>query len=303
MAFTPVGANFGGRLPTTLAISDLPPELQAKIKEQSGEFSEGDLDKIDTPNEARALQKLLLGLDEAMVQANPALAQLQQLAQTLDPALLVEMIKNNSGPNNQNNPGRNLGGMGGQGFGRMASQGANAWGGGGGGFGGAGGGGGGGSIGGTPNTGPAQASYPSAGSLSGDRSSQAMQYLQSELGLTREQAAGIVGNLAVESGGSLDPTAIGDNGNARGIAQWNGPRKRALEAFAARQGKSPDDFNLQLQFLAHELKTSESGALASLRRTNTAEEAALAFSRDFERPGIPHNDRRVALAQQALQLA
>ncbi len=200
------------------------------------------------------------------------------------------MIKNNAGPNAQNGgnqPGRDLGSGRGPSFGRMSSQGPGAW------------------NGGASNSaasGPAQASYPAPGSLSGDRSHQAMQYLQSELGLTKEQAAGVVGNLAAESGGSLNPEAVGDNGHALGIAQWNGPRKQALEDFAARQGKSPTDFGLQLQFLAHELKTSQSGALASLRGAQTADQAALVFSRDFERPGIPRNDQRVAYAQQALQL-
>lgn len=272
-----------------LAIADLPPEVQQLIQAKPEAFSEGDLDKIDTPNELKALQEMILGLDPAVMQANPELKHL------LDPALLVAMMSNQMGPNQNNGVGntgggRDLGQMNFPSFGGGANRlgGGNPWSPGSNSTGG-----------GTPVTGPAAASYPS--NLNGDRAQQAMTYLQQELGLTREQAAGVVGNLAVESGGDLDPTAIGDGGNALGIAQWNGPRKRALEAFAAQQGKPATDFGVQLQFLAHELRTSESRAFDTLRGTTTAADAALVFSRDFERPGIPHNDRRVAMAEQALR--
>ncbi len=302
MALSPLNGD-NAFLAQALAIRDLPPEVQEQIRAQAEQFSEGDRDTIDTPNEMRALQQLLLGLDPNVVAQNPQLQQMQQFAQQVtDPMLLVEMIKNRMGENQNGGGG---GGGGGGGLGNMlgnlggnmfnnpmTSLGPN--------FGGGnGGGGGGGGVGTTPVSGPAQASYP-AGEINGDRSQYAMDYLQQELGITREQAAGIVGNLAVESGASLDPTAIGDNGNARGIAQWNGPRKRALEAFAAQQGRSPDDFRLQLQFMVHELRTSESGALSALRGTNSAADAALVFSQRYERPGIPHNDRRMAYANQAL---
>ena len=119
-------------------------------------------------------------------------------------------------------------------------------------------------------------------------------------GFSREQVAGIVGNLMVESGNNMDPTAIGDNGNAFGIAQWNGPRMRAFKQWAGANNKPEDSIETQLEYIVHELETTESRAAFELRKATTAEEAALAFSKWFERPGIPRNDRRVANANKVL---
>src|SRR5581483_5886204 len=70
-------------------------------------------------------------------------------------------------------------------------------------------------------------------------------------GYTKEQAAGIVGNLVHESG--LDPNAIGDRGTSIGLAQFHNERADALKAFAASKGKSPNDFQTQLEFIDQEL--------------------------------------------------
>jgi hypothetical protein len=115
-------------------------------------------------------------------------------------------------------------------------------------------------------------------------------------GFTREQAAGIIGNLIVESGGEINPEAVGDNGNAFGIAQWNGPRMRAFKQWAADSNKPEDSLETQLEYLVLELNSTESRAKSELQKATTAEEAALIFSKWFERPGVPHNERRVAAA-------
>lgn len=87
--------------------------------------------------------------------------------------------------------------------------------------------------------------------------------------LNAAQAAGIVGNLMIETGGGtydLDPEAVNGIG-ASGIVQWLGGRKTALESFAAkkeaqrkRENKSGEaitwkDFRTQLQFVVDELET------------------------------------------------
>jgi hypothetical protein len=100
-------------------------------------------------------------------------------------------------------------------------------------------------------------------------------------GYSKEQAAGIVGNLMHESG--MNPTAVGDSGISHGIAQWNRERLGALTAFAAARGTSPNDFRTQLEFVDHELQTSESGTLLALKGAKTAQEAAHAFI-GYERP-------------------
>jgi hypothetical protein len=118
------------------------------------------------------------------------------------------------------------------------------------------------------------------GGSGADRENEAMQYFLAQ-GWTRAQAAGIVGNLAQESG--LDPNIrnrAGDS-NAFGIAQWTAGRRRALFAFA---GTTRPTFQQQLAFIQHELNTSEGGAAGRLRRATTATDAAEAFTY-FERAG------------------
>ncbi|WP_213775433.1 phage tail tip lysozyme [Bradyrhizobium sp. dw_78] len=117
-------------------------------------------------------------------------------------------------------------------------------------------------------------------------------------------AAGIVGNVVHESG--VDPTAVGDNGTSGGLAQWHNERLTALKAFAAAQGKPVSDLQTQVDFIDHELHTTEAGTLAKLQAATTPEDAAGAFI-DYERPqgwtqqnpaaGLGYESRR-ALARQ-----
>lgn len=111
-------------------------------------------------------------------------------------------------------------------------------------------------------------------------------------GLPEHVADGIMMNMADESAFNL--SAVGDNGNAFGLVQWNGPRKAALEQFAAKRGSSPADLDTQLDFLVQELEGPERGAYDSLLRTGSASEAAVAFLNDFERPAETHRSRREA---------
>lgn len=111
-------------------------------------------------------------------------------------------------------------------------------------------------------------------------SSQAMEFFQSR-GYSREQASGIVGNLIHES--NLNPGAVGDNGTSIGIGQFHNERAAALKQFAAARGKSPNDFQTQLEFVDHELQTSEGATRAELMAARTPEEAARAFI-GYERP-------------------
>ncbi|MGO4287980.1 phage tail tip lysozyme, partial [Bosea sp. TAB14] len=81
--------------------------------------------------------------------------------------------------------------------------------------------------------------------------------LMADFGFTREQAAGIVGNLGHESGGlnelqERNPTS-GRGGY--GWAQWTGPRRRAFEAWAAEKGLDPASDEANYGFLRHELRT------------------------------------------------
>ncbi|MGN6550539.1 MAG: phage tail tip lysozyme [Pararhizobium sp.] len=100
-------------------------------------------------------------------------------------------------------------------------------------------------------------------------------------GWTKQQAAGIVGNLMGES--NLDPNAVGDDGLARGIGQWHSDRWAGLQKFAASTGSAPSDLMTQLAYVDHELRTTERHAGDALRRAATVDEATAAAI-GFERP-------------------
>lgn len=121
-----------------------------------------------------------------------------------------------------------------------------------------------------------------------------------EKGLSPAQAAGIVGNLMQESG--VDPKSVQAGGPGRGIAQWSvGERWTGVEALARKQGKSPQDLGVQLDYLWQELNTTESASLTALKQTKTPEEAAVSFEENFERAGIPNNEARMANARAVLE--
>jgi len=121
----------------------------------------------------------------------------------------------------------------------------------------------------------------------GAATKQAMQYFTSQ-GWTPEQAAGIVGNLIHESGGKLNTNARAagdgaDGSDSIGIGQWNSGRAESLRAFAASKGKDWRDYQTQLEFVQHELTTSESGAAQALKNAKDVRGATEAMLQ-YERP-------------------
>lgn len=105
-------------------------------------------------------------------------------------------------------------------------------------------------------------------------------------GWTPEQAAAIAGGLFVESRfnpGAVNPGDGADGSDSLGIGQWNAGRAKALKAFAAAKGKPYNDFQTQLEFVQHELETSEGKAAQKLRAATTVDDAATAFLH-YERP-------------------
>jgi hypothetical protein len=100
-------------------------------------------------------------------------------------------------------------------------------------------------------------------------------------GLTREQSAGIAGNLYSESRFKLD--ALGDNGSAFGVAQWRDSRLDNLKSFATSTKKPLHSLETQLEFLWKELQTTENTAFQALKDTDTIEDAARVFANKFER--------------------
>ena len=111
-------------------------------------------------------------------------------------------------------------------------------------------------------------------------------------GMPEHIAQGFATNFKDESG--FNTAAVGDNGNAFGLAQWNGPRKAALEQFAAERGKPASDMNVQLDFLMAELQGPESAAWSKISGAPDAGSAAAAVLNHFERPAEEHRARREA---------
>lgn len=131
-------------------------------------------------------------------------------------------------------------------------------------------------------TGPAPPAGAGGGSAS-SREAHAMQRFMGLHGLTKAQAAGVVGNLTHESVG-LNTSISGDGGLAFGIAQWHPDRQAGLEKFARSKGKPARDFDTQLDYVMHELKTEPRYGLAALKSSTTPGEAAAVFGLKFERP-------------------
>lgn len=115
-------------------------------------------------------------------------------------------------------------------------------------------------------------------------------------GLTPAQIAGVLGNFKVESG--FSPTNSNPAEGAIGLAQWEGGRRTALDAYAKRTGGSETNLNTQLGYLWAELTGGESAALRALRATTTPGAAASVFDQLFERSSGAARSQRIAYANQ-----
>lgn len=129
-------------------------------------------------------------------------------------------------------------------------------------------------------------------------SSEAMSFFQSK-GWSKEQAAGIVGNLQAESGKNLRTNAVGDSGQAYGIAQWHPDRQRKFEEVMhvpIRQSS----FQQQLEFVNWELNNTESQAGRIIKSAQSAEQAASLMDQYYERSSGAHRGERMANAKSLL---
>lgn len=102
----------------------------------------------------------------------------------------------------------------------------------------------------------------------GGNAQQAMQYLTQHYGWAPDKAAAMVWNLQQESGANLQTNLIHDQGTGYGIAGFRNERRAALFNYT---GTNNPSLQQQLDFMVHELGTTESGAA---RRINAAETPA-----------------------------
>lgn len=105
-------------------------------------------------------------------------------------------------------------------------------------------------------------------------------------GFTREQTAGIMGNLQQEHNFKTS-----DAPGGLGIAQWLGNRRANLMA-----RESHTDINVQLTFMMDELRSTEHRAMRMLKAANTVEGATIAFQNGYERCGNCKQAQRIAYA-------
>lgn len=105
-------------------------------------------------------------------------------------------------------------------------------------------------------------------------------------GLTREQTAGIMGNLMQEHHFKTS----GD-----GLAQWTGGRKARLMAL-----DDPYNIHTQLNFMWTELTGPYSSTLNNIRASTTVEASVRYFQNGYERCGLCMEDRRIQYAYNIL---
>jgi hypothetical protein len=76
--------------------------------------------------------------------------------------------------------------------------------------------------------------------------------------------------------------------------QWTGPRRKALEAFAAEKGVDVSNPDLQMDFLMMELQGPEASAWNAISAAGDTGSAAAAIVNKFLRPAEAHRSKREA---------
>lgn len=134
-----------------------------------------------------------------------------------------------------------------------------------------------------------------------------MKNLMSDFKLTKEQAAGIVGNLAHESGGLQagiqEKNPLAGRGGL-GWAQWTGSRRNQFEDYLKRTGQQANDPNANYGFLKQELTTDPRyrATMERVRESKSANDAMMVFEKGYEGAGIKHYESRQKWANTAMGL-
>ena len=107
-------------------------------------------------------------------------------------------------------------------------------------------------------------------------------------GLTREQTAGIMGNIMQEHK---------FNTSGDGLVQWTGSRKSALMALPY-----PESIDTQLNFMWSELNGGYAGVLAAIRASTSVEDVVRVFQNRYEKcnPAYCMEDLRIKYAYNIL---
>jgi hypothetical protein len=143
-----------------------------------------------------------------------------------------------------------------------------------------------------------------AGAATADPARTAFDYFLHK-GLSKAQAAGIVGNLMQES--NVNPSAVEYHGPGRGIAQWGVGQRWDTAAnnnliwFANRRHASRYSLTTQLDFIWYELTSFQQYGLRALRAAGNVAAATKAFQDHFEVCGACNATQRINDAQKVLR--
>lgn len=133
-------------------------------------------------------------------------------------------------------------------------------------------------------------------------------HLSVDLGISENQAAGIVGNVGFESAGlttlqERDPIA-GRGGY--GWAQWTGTRRQAYESWCAKRAIDPASDEANYGFMLVELEGDYDYLIRDLKQKATLEDCVFLVGRLYETPygttetHLPGYSGRLTYAQRAL---
>jgi hypothetical protein len=150
-------------------------------------------------------------------------------------------------------------------------------------------------------------------SLEPSETGQAYMKMLTDSGMSKKQAAAMVGHLKVESDNfqadtEYAPNAYGTKG--RGHLQWtdtsnSGGRRTNFENFANSNNLSPTSFEANSRFLMSELQGNHGNhwtngaSLDGFLQTQSIEDASSYLQSNYIRPGVPHTDRRLQGAYSA----
>ena len=156
-------------------------------------------------------------------------------------------------------------------------------------------------------------SVTGAGNLKPSETGQAYMKKLTASGMSKQQAAALVGHLKVESDNfqadtEYAPNAYGTKG--RGHLQWtdtgnSGGRRTNFENFANSKGLSPTSFEANSQFLLSEMQGNHGnhwtngGSMQGFLQTSNINDASSYLQNNFIRPGVPHTERRLQGAHAA----
>ena len=139
------------------------------------------------------------------------------------------------------------------------------------------------------------------------------------LGYSKPAAAGILGNMGRETGGTYNPSIIQNNGKgpAAGLGQWENyndksERWAALDAYAKSIGRSWDDATAQVNFVDLEMRNGPGtdpttsivlekyGGYEAYKQMQDYATATEVFEKAFERGSVIAMDERIQYAKKAM---